>query len=79
MARVIVRFSLDGDDGTDTTNAGNALRARGVPRASTGLYQGYGDVPQLTAALRALLDVLDTPTRGNGLDHLWVYIDRQTD
>jgi hypothetical protein len=79
VARAIVRFSLDGDYGSATTNRVRAeLQARGVMNIGTSVYKGFAELDTITDAIRAELDVLDQPSGSASLDHLLVYVDRRT-
>ncbi len=72
--RVIIRFSLDGDDGTDTTEIRNRLEGLGFSKIGTSSYENQhvsGSV--LGQVMTAIGSIAQPPSAA--LDHLWVYVD----
>ena len=84
MARVIVRFSLNGDTGSNVRNIGAlpALAGANIQNTGTGTWEVQAAQPAVVAtALKDLIDVLFNPSAVQGaapgisLDHLWIYVD----
>ena len=79
MARVIVRFSLNGDTGSNVRNNGAqpALNGAGIQNTGTGTWEVAAGAPaDVATALKGLIDVLFAPgavqgaAPGVSLDHL---------
>jgi hypothetical protein len=79
--RVIIRFSLNADQGSVVRN--NIARILGdgnIKNTATGTWESSG-LPEEEAA-KTLADVMkelaNAPTLNHGayLDHLWIYVDR---
>jgi hypothetical protein len=80
VARATVRYSFDGETtNVSGTRARTQLEGNGFSRLGTASLEAYGDVPDLVAALRELLDVLENPPGGGTLDHAWIYLDGLAD
>lgn len=78
MARCIIRFSLEGDNGTDTTRIRNELERQGFQKIGTAVYEG--DFPgeadrAVVTKLQTVLSELQKLVVATGIDHLWVYLD----
>jgi hypothetical protein len=78
--RVIVRFSLEGDDNSTLRNHLAAeLEAVGITRTRTGSWESPGmpaaDAAQRLGAVLTILSQAGANARAPYLDHLWVYID----
>ena len=77
MARAIIRFSLNDDHGSTTRNAAaQLLTEAGFSPAGTSVWEGSGGQQELSRTLSKVLTLLGDPPRG-GLDHVWIYVDRQ--
>jgi len=73
--RVIVRFSLDGDDGTLTVALGNILSRYGIARtAATATYEGNIQAGVLASAMEEFWDCA-AQHQGATIDHFWMYSD----
>ncbi|MGC5171612.1 hypothetical protein ACLQ2Q_13280 [Microbacterium sp. DT81.1] len=77
MAIANVRFSLDADYGSGTTNqARRALEEAGYVNVGTGSYTGEGEMHDLVRGIDDLTNVLIS--RGSApIDHLWIQIGRR--
>jgi hypothetical protein len=77
--RVIIRFSLDGDDGTLTSALNSVLtRNRLTLRTGTGTYEGSSRRVN-TASLQSVLNDFWTSVNRQSkvkLDHFWMYVDK---
>jgi hypothetical protein len=83
MARAIIRYSCDGDEGKATRKE---IRKRlGVSdvrfqRRGTASWETSGDpepsVGQVLKAIRWLLEGIEETGDNDALDHLWIYIDQ---
>jgi hypothetical protein len=79
--RVIVRFSLDKDQGSVVRNyIANILVNNGINNTATGIWESPA-VPEMQAAqtlANVTIELANAPTRNIGahLDHLWIYVDR---
>ncbi len=79
MARAIVRCSLNKEAGSDVRNqAVELLEANGFARIGTFSYSAEDqDVDVLLNTLRRLLQQLRNRPSTVGVDHVWLYIDKQ--
>ncbi len=81
--RVIVRFSLDGDNRSAVRNAVvGILLANGISRTTTGTWETQALPPaQAASCMASVLTQLASPGTVSGasahahLDHIWIYID----
>jgi hypothetical protein len=81
MVRIIIRFSLDGDDdGALRARLGDILKRNGLTvRKGTGLYEGSiqkVNFVVLGANLAAFWEELNNSSKGK-LDHFWMYVDKK--
>jgi len=79
--RVIIRFSLDGDDGTLTSALASVLKRNGFPKKSrTGSYEGSDrnvGIDSLRTGLDEFWERIQGQKRAK-LDHFWMYVDKRT-
>jgi hypothetical protein len=79
--RVIIRFSLDGDDGTLTSALKTILKRNHLShKRRTGTYEGSGtdvDIDSLKIALDSFWDKIKAQEKAN-LDHFWMYVDKRS-
>jgi hypothetical protein len=74
--RAIIRFSLNGDNGSLTTTLGNKLIAHGFTKTGTGKYEhSSATVSDIRAASREFWKALSGHTGTASLDHFWMYAD----
>jgi hypothetical protein len=79
ILRIIIRFSIDNDNGQLTTNLRNLLEGYGITLspANTATYgsENIGE-PQIAAAMEDFWELI-AGYQGNGtLDHFWMYTDQ---
>jgi hypothetical protein len=78
--RVIIRFSINGDDnGLLTNNLRNHLDAFGITLRpnNTAIYETENiSEPQLAAAMEEFWELIATPQGNRALDHFWMYTDQ---
>ncbi|OII35171.1 hypothetical protein BIU98_04415 [Curtobacterium sp. MMLR14_010] len=77
MAIANIRFSLEGDYGSATTNrCRGVLRDYGFVNVSTGSYTAEGPMHDLLAGIAALTDEL-VSAGAAPVDHLWVQLGKR--
>ena len=73
--RVIIRFSLDDDDGAVTTDMRNRLEALGFSKIGTSSYENQHVSGPDLGHVMTTIGLIAQPSPA-ALDHLWVYVDR---
>ncbi len=77
MARAIIRYSFDNDDGTNGMAVRTILTGHGFANIGTATFEANDPVQgNLIQTLRTAIDRMNAPTGGAALDHLWIYVDR---
>lgn len=79
--RVIVRFSLNSDQGSVVRNTiAGILNANGITNTATGTWESaaLADVQAANTLAQITTQLAASPTLNPGahLDHLWIYVDR---
>jgi|GEM_PF-3678198 len=76
MARAIIRFSLDGDDGRVTTRVTKLLEGKGFSHGGTASHEAHTiSEADLSAVVNAMVNLMP-PDGSVVIDHLWVFMDR---
>ena len=79
MARAIIRYSFDRDNGTTNTQIRNMLEAKGFDKIGTSSFEADNlPQPSILDALEEVVDLIRVAPGGGTLDHLWVYVDEPT-